>query len=299
MALIRFTFRQLEAAAAVADSLSFREAGKQLNISPSAVSQLVIEFEAVTGVRLFERSTRTVALTDNGSTYLPSILSVLSQAKAAARHADALSSQMTGQVRIAAPSALAFCLLPSLIAAYRQLEPKVIVHTVDTPVFRLNEAVRNGLADCAIGPVYKTAETVAHEPLFDSPWMLWYAPDSPLAAAEDLDWDHIGDMPLVIACPPDEFEFARLCLGNTQPALTSVRIVDNLSTALGLAKAGEIATIGPAYVDEMARAMGLAGRVLRPAMPCRIEMYRPSKHPMPKVCAGFYDFIRHNISRAC
>ncbi|MEQ8749782.1 MAG: LysR family transcriptional regulator, partial [Amphiplicatus sp.] len=66
MPLARITIRQLEAFVAVADRRSFAAASNDLGLSASAVSQLVSDLEDSFGFRLFNRTTRRVALSSAG-----------------------------------------------------------------------------------------------------------------------------------------------------------------------------------------------------------------------------------------
>ena len=70
MPLARFTLRQIEALAAVADVHSFSAAGERLGLTAQAVSQQVAELEAILGFRLFDRTTRRVALSAAGRDFL-------------------------------------------------------------------------------------------------------------------------------------------------------------------------------------------------------------------------------------
>lgn len=54
----------------VAELGSFAEAGRKLGLSPPAISKNVAELEAHLGVRLINRTTRRMALTEEGKTYL-------------------------------------------------------------------------------------------------------------------------------------------------------------------------------------------------------------------------------------
>ena len=70
MPLIRITPRQLEAFVTVAEAEGFGEAASRLSLTPSAISQLVAELESATGLRLFDRTTRRVALSVAGTELL-------------------------------------------------------------------------------------------------------------------------------------------------------------------------------------------------------------------------------------
>ena len=67
--LTRFTLRQIEAFMAVAESHSFTLAAARLGLTAQAMSQLIAELEAILDFRLFDRTTRKVALSSAGRDY--------------------------------------------------------------------------------------------------------------------------------------------------------------------------------------------------------------------------------------
>ena len=72
-------FAQLRTFVAVAEALSFTRAADLLAVSPSALSQMVRGFEERVGVRLLNRTTRSVSLTAAGLTLLERVRSAVSQ----------------------------------------------------------------------------------------------------------------------------------------------------------------------------------------------------------------------------
>ena len=115
MPLPRYTLRQLDAFITVADTLSFTAAADRLALTPSAVSQLVVELETTVDFKLFERSTRRVALTAAGKEFLGSAEPVLKHLRLAEAAAADLRNRAAGLVRVAAPMVIASAILPSVI----------------------------------------------------------------------------------------------------------------------------------------------------------------------------------------
>src|SRR5512143_3709676 len=72
-----FTLRQLQYAAAVADTLSFRKAAQLCRVSQPALSTQLAQLESVLGVRLFERDKKRVLLTAAGQALLERARSAL------------------------------------------------------------------------------------------------------------------------------------------------------------------------------------------------------------------------------
>ena len=74
------SLRSFEAAARV---LSFRKAADELHVTPTAISHQIRALEEWLGVKLFERSTRAVHLTETGQRYLPSVQAAFDSLEAA------------------------------------------------------------------------------------------------------------------------------------------------------------------------------------------------------------------------
>ena len=91
-----------------ADTGSFSEAARRLNLSPVVASAIIKRLETRVGARLFERSTRHVRLSNEGERLLPfarDALSALSQGKEAI-HGEAAETGLGGPLRLSLPSDL-------------------------------------------------------------------------------------------------------------------------------------------------------------------------------------------------
>ena len=71
--MVEFTSRQLRAFLLVAQHRSFSRAAGALSVAPSGLSLMIRELETQLGVRLFDRTTRHVALTPFGNEWSPSL----------------------------------------------------------------------------------------------------------------------------------------------------------------------------------------------------------------------------------
>ena len=290
MALSRYTLRQLEAFAAVAETLSFRSAADRMGLTPSAVSQLVVECEGGTGFRLFDRSTRRVSLTAAGRDFLGSAESVLHHLRLAEAAAADVRDRAAGLVRVAAPMVIASEILPAAIRRYTETRPKVVVRIRDAAVERLVDLVTQGDVDLAIGPDRATGDDVERTSLFESPWVLWCAPTHPLATKRRLRWTDLRGQPLVTAGRDHERSVAQMRLNLPDgERIAPIDVVDNISTALGLAAQGLVATLSPAYVAVWAeQRWGLVQRrVLEPEVMRQVCLYRPTRRVTSPAAEGF------------
>ncbi len=86
--------------AAVVDSGSFAAAGEALDMSPPGVSRAIARLEARLGIRLFNRTTRSVTLTDEGRRFHAQVLPLLAGLEEAAASAAQGATAVRGRLRV-------------------------------------------------------------------------------------------------------------------------------------------------------------------------------------------------------
>ncbi|MGH2341907.1 LysR substrate-binding domain-containing protein [Segnochrobactraceae bacterium EtOH-i3] len=96
-------FAALAAFRATAEAGSFAAAARRLGLSPAAVSKTVAELETRLNVRLFNRTTRRMSLTEAGAVYLGHVGRILDELAEADRALDPLHQAARGTLRVAAP----------------------------------------------------------------------------------------------------------------------------------------------------------------------------------------------------
>ncbi|HBT4807915.1 TPA: LysR family transcriptional regulator [Klebsiella variicola subsp. variicola] len=138
---------ELEVVLAVARLRSFRGASKALGMSTSAVSNAVSGLEARLKVRLFNRSTRSVVLTDVGQRYVERIAPALAEIQSAEQDASTNPRTPSGTLRINVPQGVATLLMEPLFSAYTQRYPDVKLDIISES--RLVDIVADG-ADAGI-----------------------------------------------------------------------------------------------------------------------------------------------------
>ncbi len=99
----------------VAELGSFAEAGRKLGLSPAAISKNVAELEASVGARLINRTTRRMALTDEGKLYLEHVVRGLDALKDADAALSPIRQTPGGTLRVAAPMTVTLMRLSSVI----------------------------------------------------------------------------------------------------------------------------------------------------------------------------------------
>jgi DNA-binding transcriptional LysR family regulator len=293
MSLPRYTLRQLDAFVRVADALSFTAAARQLALTSSAVSQLVIELESGLDFKLFERSTRKVVLSAAGKEFYSSVMTLLKHVRMVDVAASDLRNRAAGLVRIAAPMVIASSILPPIIKDYSQSRPKIVVRIRDASVEQLTDLVANGEVDLAIGPDRQHADEVLSVGLFNSPWVLWCAERHPLASKRTLYWKDLRCHALVTAGRDHELSVAQMGAGLPEgERISPHEVVDHISTAIGLAASGLAATLAPAYIAPWAKQQGLVmRRILKPEVMRQVCLYRPTHRIASPATEGFAEYL--------
>lgn len=133
---------ELEVVLAVARRKSFRGAALELGMSATAVSSAVAGLEARLKVRLFNRSTRSVALTDAGQRYVERITPALAEIQSAGEEAGSGHDRPSGTLRINTPQGVATLLMEPLLCQYAQYYPEMRIDVVSES--RLIDIVAEG-----------------------------------------------------------------------------------------------------------------------------------------------------------
>ena len=107
---------ELEAVLAVARHRSFRAAANEMSVSTSALSHAVAALEARIGVRLFNRTTRSVSLSEAGAQFVSSVAPALSTIHAALEQAGSFRDTPSGTLRINTSVGAANQVMPAFIA---------------------------------------------------------------------------------------------------------------------------------------------------------------------------------------
>jgi DNA-binding transcriptional LysR family regulator len=147
------TLRQLQAFCAVARLGSFTRAAAALHTTQPALSVQIGQLEDSLGLRLFDRTTRAVAITRVGQDLLPRAERTLAELSELVASATGLGTKSTGRVLVAALPSVASSFMPEAIAGFQREYPGVSVVLRDALGARINDVVNSGEVDFGVsGP---------------------------------------------------------------------------------------------------------------------------------------------------
>ena len=143
-------FAELTAFVAVAEQRNFAKAAAQLSIAPSTLSQTIRALEERLGVRLLNRTTRSVAPTEAGERLLTRLKPALDNVGQAVEEVNAFRDKPMGTLRIAMGRAIATTVFAPMIAPFLAAYPEITLEAVsddsrlDLVANRLDAGLRIG-----------------------------------------------------------------------------------------------------------------------------------------------------------
>lgn len=126
--------RHLRYFTAVAEELNFRKAAERLRVAQPSLSSQIKDLEAELGVRLLDRNTGGVRLTDAGTVFLDEVRQILALAGAAAQAARAAAEGRRGKLVVGYFAPIFMGLMPGSLKAFRGKFPEVEVELVEMAI---------------------------------------------------------------------------------------------------------------------------------------------------------------------
>src|SRR4051794_31611368 len=192
-------FRQLECFVAVVDEGSFTRAARRVGISQPSLSQHIRSLEAELAGPVLNRLPRGVSLTPAGRTLLPDARIAVRALERGFRGARATLAADGGELEIATVLSMAVGVLPRHIGTWHELHPTVSIRLHE---FRhrslLEDAVEQGVADFALGPVPVRRWEGPLESVGWEEFVLVVPPRDPLARRESVRLEELADREWVL-----------------------------------------------------------------------------------------------------
>ncbi|MCS5721102.1 LysR family transcriptional regulator [Herbiconiux sp. CPCC 203407] len=195
---MEFSLRQVEAFHAVATRLHFGRAADSLFVSQSVVSQEVRRLEQRLGLALFDRSTRSVALTAAGAALLPTARALLASAGDFAQAAAAAGRARSGRVRLAASPSAMNEFVPRLLRAAEDDLAGIVIDDLAVETGDIERALASSEADIGIGRFLEPGPAFRTEVLRRERLLVALSTRHPLAGSPSVALAELGDLPLLL-----------------------------------------------------------------------------------------------------
>jgi len=283
----------MRALIALARTGSFTLAAEHLHVTQAALSGLIKELEQTLGIRVVDRSTRKIALTEVGRELYPLFSKIIDDLDGALLDIASQSALKKGVVRIAAPQLMSCTLLPEVIAAYRAAHPEIQVRLVDCAVENVTARVFSGEVDVAIGPERDATAQIDAAVLFEMPFVMVFPQGHPLAGRDRVSWSDLSDHPFISL----QGQFTERLLSDMHSSLRDVPLnpvneVTFMTTALAMVSAGLGVTVCLPYAEPLVRLYQLNMRQLHePELTRRFFVYRRQNRSLSPAAESFIAFL--------
>jgi DNA-binding transcriptional LysR family regulator len=293
------TLRQLRVFIAVARLASFSRAGDEIGLTQSAVSRCVRELEAEIGLKLIDRTTRDVQLTDVGSNLVASVSRLLSDLDDALREMRDIGEQRRGRVVVAASPTVACRLMPQVLAACGEQFPLIALGLRDDVQSDVLRKVKSGEVDfgAIIGPL--SADDLYSEPLMTDSFCFVSRDDHPLARRSHVQWRELAGERLVLL---DHASGSRpiidAALELHRVSAVVVQELGHPATVFGLVEAGIGVSVLPWLALPLPANTSLVARPLVPRAERTVELVRRRDRSLSPAAEAVWSLIRQFPKRA-
>lgn len=288
---LNVTLRQLRAFAQVNHHGSFSAAAEALSMTQGALSHLISELERQVGFKVFDRTTRRLALTAEGASYLRQAEKVLAETQKLDDIAKHLLQERRSQFLLGSTAALIASELPSILHDFALDSADVRVELKDYQPDDLVEAVDQRKVDLAIGPRRgHLPDAVEETYLFPSPVMLVVSETHPFAKLPQVGWKQLHGQTLIFQHKRSVHQLR----DDTGLDFSANRIVElsQLHSILSLVEAAEGFTVIAKYaLRYLTVHKVVAIPLVEPEVIMRVGLYKRTDAALPQAASRFQDFV--------
>jgi DNA-binding transcriptional LysR family regulator len=195
---MKIDFAGIQAFVSVAELGGFRKAADQLHVTQTALTRRVQNLEAYLGLKLLDRTTRSVALTAVGREFLPKAHAIVYETSTAVAQMKEMSQALRGSFTLACMSTMSTRLLPLLIRKYADRYPHNRIRLLDMTSNDVRDAVLHRRAELGIAIHGDSHPQLNERFLFDDALALYCHESHPLAKRPRRTWRELKGADLII-----------------------------------------------------------------------------------------------------
>ena len=295
---MNYSLRQLRVFVTVAQARSFSRAGEIIGLSQSAVSHSVKELETQTGVKLLDRTTREVVLTEAGQQLAMRLERLLDELNSTLRDVGRLGQQLSGTVRVAASQTISAHLIPQCIAESNHRYPDIDFVLHDSPQQWVLESIRQGDVDFGIVIDPGAVSDLECEVVLSEPFLLLCRDDDPLASMPQVAWQALQGANLVLQ---DYASGSRPLIDAALAAqgvkATIVQEIGHPATLFPMVEAGIGISVLPALALPLPQGSRLTVKRFVPCVERQLMLVRRKNRSLSGAAHACWDVVRMQAER--
>ncbi|WP_337182678.1 LysR family transcriptional regulator [Shinella sp.] len=294
------TLKQLRAFVTVANQGQFTLAANKLGSSQSAVSTLIRQLEQNLNLRLFDRHTRLLRLTQAGMDILPIAARAVADIEGMVESSRELNAMRRGKVSMAAGTVQAALMLPQLVHGFTKLYPEITVELHDVAEKSVLEQVANGSVDLGLGTVPEDDSELIGTRLITDEFLVVLHSDHPLVKRPELRWTDLADCKLIGPQRGnpirDRLENELMRNGIILPLDKSMQEVALPLTIIGMVEGGLGVAIMTSAVTRLATSMGLVVRTpTEPHIKREVSLIQKRARSLSPAARRFRDYLLRSV----
>ncbi len=294
--VMNVTLRQLRVFQSVARTRNFSRTGEAIGLTQPAVSRAIVELEQQMGLRLLDRTTREVALTEAGRSLAARLDRVLDELDATLGDIAGLADADGGKVRVASSPTLSAYLMPDCIAACGRQAPRVRFLLLDRIQQDVLESVRGGEVDFGVVVEPPEVGDLHCEAILHDPFVLVTPEQHALARGASVRWKALDGAALVLL---DAASGSRRYVDDALARHGAVgRIEQELShptTVFQMVEAGIGLTVMPRLAVPPGGLHGLAVRPLLPRLERTVMLVRRHDRALSPVAERVWGIVSATV----
>jgi LysR family carnitine catabolism transcriptional activator len=291
-----FTIKTVSAFIHLAESKTFAEAADKLHVTQPALSTSIKKLEEQLGGQLFSRTTRNVALTQEGRTFLPQAKRLMMDWSNSFADIQRLFSIQQGSLTVAAMPSFAEGRLPTFIAKFHSLYPNIKIRVLDVVMEEVIQNVQSGAAE--IGFTFKPEhlEGLEFTKLFDDRFIVVVHKSHPYSKLQSVSWEDAFDNDFVAMNRNSSVRnWIETRAGEFDKPLRLVAEANQLGTVGQLVSTG----VGISIVPELCRQQMLSKHLI--CIPLQTDkltkpvgMLRNKREPLSAAAKGLWNSVVEN-----
>jgi DNA-binding transcriptional LysR family regulator len=192
------SLRQLRVFLAVAGTRNFSRAGAAVGLTQPAVSRCVRDLEQELGLRLLDRTTREVELTEAGAKLSGALERLIDELESVLQETRSAGEQHRGKVRVASAPTLSAGLMPGYLSAGAQRYPGIALVMRDQSQLQVLDSVRGGEVDFGLAIEPQQAEDLHTQRIMVDTFCLVCRAGHPLLRRRQVPWTALQGEKLVL-----------------------------------------------------------------------------------------------------
>lgn len=247
---------QLKCFVAVAEELHFGRAATKMGMQPASLGRHVRLLEESLGTELLSRTTRSVALTEDGVILLNEVRPLLARLEDVAAQFRSTRHQHKPILRVGAIDSAAAGLVPLLLHDYREIAPDTTTQLVEDKSIRLIPKLLAGRLDLIlIRPREGMNRNIAVKPLFFETAVVAMPAEHAMAGATEVAIESLVDEPLILPerrSRPHSHDLTMDLFASVGLRPRIAQIADEKQTIINLVAAGIGSAIVPRWTSKLA-----------------------------------------------